>query len=84
VGPRGGSADPGAVPGRSRVVCAMGGCHAASRDDGYAWHEPLVLGKNAAGGGPHCLLAVMQRHQADAALVLEADWYGCQNRKRTR
>ncbi len=38
--------------------------------------QPLVLGKNAAGGGPRCVLAVMERYRADAALVLEADWYG--------
>jgi hypothetical protein len=36
----------------------------------------LVLGKDAAGDGPRCVLAVMERHRADAALVLEADWYG--------
>ena len=36
----------------------------------------LVLGKDAAGGGPRAVLAMMERHRADAALVLEADWYG--------
>lgn len=36
----------------------------------------LVLGKDAAGGGPRCVLAVMERYRADAALVLEANWYG--------